>query len=132
VTPRPLRLAPGEDLRSALEALLRGDKLTAAFVVAGIGSLSRAAIRFAGRARADIREGNFEIVSLSGSLSRDGAHLHAALADENGRVFGGHVAAGCVVRTTAEILVVELPGWEMSRQTDPATGYPELHITPPG
>jgi predicted DNA-binding protein with PD1-like motif len=128
VSPTPLRLAPGEDLRESLEALLRGGGSPPAFVVAGIGSLSRASIRFAGRSATDVRLGDFEIVSLSGTITIDGAHIHAALADAHGHVFGGHVAHGCIVRTTAEILLVGLAEWDLRRRHDPATGYPELHI----
>jgi uncharacterized protein len=125
---RPLRLAPGDDLRARFEALVREEGIAAAFVVCGIGSLSRAAIRFAGAAHPEFREGDFEIVSLAGSVSPSGAHLHAALADASGRVFGGHVALGCRVRTTAEVLLVELPGWTFARRRDAATGYPELVV----
>jgi predicted DNA-binding protein with PD1-like motif len=125
---RPLRLAPGDDLRARIEALADEQRITAAFVVCGIGSLSRSAIRVAGAKCPDVLHGCFEIVSLAGTVSPDGAHLHAALADTSGRVFGGHVALGCRVRTTAEILMTELPGWTFSRRLDPATGYAELVI----
>jgi predicted DNA-binding protein with PD1-like motif len=47
-------------------------------------------------------------------------------------VFGGHVSAGCIVRTTAEILLVRLPGFHFSREVDPLTGFPELSIRPQG
>ena len=126
--PHPLRLAPGSDLRERIEQLTREAGITGAFVVCGIGSLSRTAIRFAGATQLEVHEGDVEIVSLAGSVSPDGAHLHAALADTSGRVFGGHVARGCTVRTTAEILIIELPGWTFSRRHDSATGYPELVI----
>ena len=55
-------------------------------------------------------------------------HLHAAVADADGRVTGGHVAAGCVVRTTAEVLVVLLPAWHFERAPDATTGYDELVV----
>jgi uncharacterized protein len=125
---RPLRLAPGSDLRERIEQLTLAAGSSGAFVVCGIGSLSRAAIRFAGATQAEVRHGDIEIVSLAGSVSPDGAHLHAVLTDAAGRVFGGHVAHGCTVRTTAEILMLELPGWTLSRRHDQATGYPELVI----
>jgi predicted DNA-binding protein with PD1-like motif len=128
--PRPLRLLPGDDLRARIEQLAREQGIAAAFVVCGIGSLSRTAIRLAGAAQAEVHEGDVEIVSLAGSVSPDGAHLHAALADASGRVFGGHVAHGCTVRTTAEVLILELPGWTFSRRHDGTTGYPELVIEP--
>jgi uncharacterized protein len=125
---RPLRLLPGDDLRARIEVVVRERAIAAAFVVCGIGSLSRAAIRLAGASQPETHDGDIEIVSLTGTVSPDGAHLHAALADASGRVFGGHVALGCRVRTTAEILLVELPGWTFSRRRDDATGFPELVI----
>ena len=86
------------------------------------------ALRYAGAARPEVLEGDFEIVALAGSLSADGAHLHMAIADGAGRVTGGHVCAGCRVRTTAEILLALLPGWTFARRRDAVTGYPELVI----
>ena len=126
--PRPLRLTPGDDLRARIEAFASEQRMAAAFVVCGIGSLSRTSLRCAGAAEPEIRDGDVEIVSIAGTVSPDGAHLHAALADAAGHVFGGHVAFGCRVRTTAEILLVELPGWAFARRHDHATGYRELVI----
>ena len=61
-----------------------------------------------------------------GSVSADGAHLHLSVADAMGRVTGGHLAYGSTVRTTAELLLALLPGWQFGRAIDPATGYAEL------
>ncbi len=124
----PLRLLPGEDLRLALVPRLPADAPPAAFVLAGIGSLSALRLRLAGADTAIEYDGDFELLSLSGSVSADGAHLHASVADAQGRVLGGHVLAGCTVRTTAEVLLATLPGWRFSRAIDPATGHAELHI----
>jgi len=44
----PIRLTPGQDLRTALEAAVQGQNCHAAFVLSGIGSLSTAGLRFAG------------------------------------------------------------------------------------
>lgn len=119
----PLRLPPGADLRLALQLAA-----PAAFVLAGIGSLSALALRLAGAAGPTVLQGDFELLTLSGSLSPDGAHLHASVADAQGRVLGGHVAPGCIVRTTAEVLVAVLPDWQFRRQPDAATGYAELVV----
>ncbi|GGY16573.1 hypothetical protein GCM10007386_52980 [Pseudoduganella dura] len=124
----PLRLRPGDDLRGAIEAVLR--EHGAAFVLQGIGSLSVARLRFAGRPQPDVLAGDLEILTLAGSVSPDGAHLHMAVADAAGRVSGGHVAPGCIVRTTAELLVALLPGHVFAREHDSGTGYPELSIRP--
>ena len=126
--PLPLRLQPGDDLRRALEAQLAASGVHAAFVVAGIGSLRTAAIRLAGADDALTLDGVLELLSLSGSLGVDGGHLHLRVADAQGRVTGGHAAYGCIVRTTAEILLCLLPDWHFSRALDAATGWNELAI----
>ena len=124
----PLRLSPGADLRAALEDELQRLQLNAAFVIQGIGSLSVAQLRFAGAELPVELRGDIEILTLTGSVSPDGAHLHMSVSDAQGRVFGGHVARGCTVRTTAELLLVLLPDHRFSRAFDPLTGYAELQI----
>jgi len=126
----PLRLHPGDDLRQALETWLGEQQELAGCVISGIGSLSVVQLRFAGAAAATTIHGELEILSLSGTLSADGAHLHIAIADNSGAVIGGHLYAGSLVRTTAELVIGLLPEWRFSRELDTATGYAELRITP--
>lgn len=128
----PLRLPSGADLRRALEEAAAKQVNQAAFVVSGIGSLTSAKLRYANAETATEIEGPLEILSLSGSLGDAGAHLHMAVADAEGRVHGGHVAYGCTVRTTAEVLLALLPDWSLTREYDPATGYQELVVRPRG
>lgn len=101
-------------------------------MVAGIGSLSQLCIRLAAAEHETRLSGSFELLTLSGTLSADGAHLHFSVASESGQVLGGHVGYGNVIRTTAEVLVVALEGWVLSRAHDPATGYAELRARPVG
>ena len=124
----PVRLAPGADLRLGLEQVLADQGEQAGWILSGIGSLSVAPLRLAGQEEVTILEGNLEILTLAGSLSSDGAHLHITLAAADGQVSGGHLAFGAKVRTTAEVLVALLPAWSFSRELDPATGYRELTI----
>ncbi|MGI4857102.1 MAG: PPC domain-containing DNA-binding protein [Janthinobacterium lividum] len=126
----PIRLLPGDDLRETLEAVSRDRALRAAFVIQGIGSLSVAQLRFAGVDQPTTLRGDMEILTLAGSLSPDGAHLHMAVSDARGQVFGGHVSSGCIVRTTAEIVVLVLADHAFSRERDALTGFPELVIRP--
>lgn len=126
----PLRIPAGADLRAALEAVPALHGAGAAFVVQGIGSLSVARLRYAGRPDLAELRGDLEILTLGGSLGADGAHLHMSVSDAEGRVSGGHVGPGCVVRTTAEVLVALLPAHRFSREHDPATGYKELFVRP--
>jgi predicted DNA-binding protein with PD1-like motif len=124
----PLRIPSQADLRQVLAALPARHGVDAAFVVQGIGSLSVAHIRFAGAPDFTELRGDLEILSLGGSLSPDGPHLHIAVSDASGQVRGGHMGPGCVVRTTAEVMVLLLPGYRFSREHDPATGFKELFV----
>jgi predicted DNA-binding protein with PD1-like motif len=124
----PIRLSPGADLRRALEATLAERGLHAAFVVAGIGSLVCAKLRYASETDPVSLDGPLELLGLSGSLATEGAHLHMAVSDASGRVSGGHVSYGSIVRTTAEILVAVLPAWSFAREYDAASGFRELVI----
>ena len=125
-----LRLSPGDDLRVGIEAAFAASGATAGFVAACVGSLSVAALRHAGRDEGTVTTGTYELVGLSGTLSPDGVHLHAALSDEGGRMTGGHVLPGCVVRTTAEVVLGLTEAVRFARPVDVATGYNELAFGP--
>jgi predicted DNA-binding protein with PD1-like motif len=124
----PLRLSPGDDLRASVEGVLSRLGVRAAFVLQGIGSLGVAQLRFAGAEVPVELCCDLEILTLAGSVSPDGAHLHMSVSDVRGQVFGGHVASGCMVRTTAELLLVLLPEHRFSRELDLGTGFMELVI----
>jgi hypothetical protein len=125
---QPLRLNPGDDLRTALETLALGPERPSAFLIAGIGSLVDARLRFANEAQEATIAGPLEIISIAGSITPDGAHLHMSVADSSGRVSGGHVGYGNIVRTTVEAILVALPAWSLTREFDAATGFKELFI----
>jgi predicted DNA-binding protein with PD1-like motif len=128
----PIRLTPGQDLRAALEAAVLDQNCRAAFVLSGIGSLSAAGVRLAGFAQPTRLTGSMEILTLSGTVAVDGdrtaSHLHIAISAATGQVLGGHVAPGCIVLTTAEVLLALLPDWQFSRESDAITGYDELVV----
>ena len=121
-----LRLRPGDDLRAELERAFAGEPERAGFVAASVGSLSRLALRHAGRDGASVVEGRFELVGLSGTFSVDGPHLHLVASDPDGRVTGGHLLPGCTVRTTAEVVIGLARGVRFSRPMDGGTGHAEL------
>ncbi|HVF67488.1 MAG TPA: PPC domain-containing DNA-binding protein [Pyrinomonadaceae bacterium] len=125
-----LRLRPGQDLRRELEKFTKERGIKAGFVITTVGSLQKASLRLADRSDATGFEGKFEIVSLVGTLTQDGVHLHASISDGTGRTVGGHLVEGCLVYTTAEIVIGEATGIEFRRETDKSTGYKELTIRP--
>lgn len=124
----PLRLHPGQDLKRELDALVRAKNWPAACILMGIGSLRSAPIRYAGAETPETVEGPLEILSLGGTLSADGSHLHILVSDRNGVPKGGHLTDGAMVYTTAEIVLGIVSGWDFSRDVDPTTGYAELMV----
>jgi len=124
----PLRLKPGDDLRRELEAWMGQQQEQAGCVISAVGSLSVAKLRFAGAAESTAICGDLEILSLSGTVSPDGSHLHIAIADSSDTVIGGHLCAGSLVRTTAELVIGLLPDWRFNRVLDQTTGDAELQI----
>jgi predicted DNA-binding protein with PD1-like motif len=124
-----LRLRPGQDLRRELERFAKEQKLRAGLVLTAVGSLTKASLRLADQSEATQFEGKFEIVSLVGTLSPDGPHLHVSLSDKTGRTIGGHLVEGCTVYTTVELVLGEVEGVRFTREQDAGSGYKELRVT---
>ena len=122
------RLLPGQDLKEELENKAREQGWKAAAVVSAVGSLQSAKIRFANQKEASTVAGSLEILSLSGTLSSNGCHLHLSVADAQGKTTGGHLMPGCPVYTTAEIVVAVLEDLVFERETDSTYGFRELKV----
>jgi uncharacterized protein len=124
-----LRLRPGDDLVDSIMDFSRQHSIQAGGIVTCVGSLSKARLRYANQKDyqdLDDKGRHFEIVALVGTFSTTDRHLHLAVANERGEVFGGHVGSGNRVYTTAEIILVEGVNWEFRREKDTETRYMEL------
>ncbi len=121
-----LRLKRGDDLLGSIRALCQDKEIRAGVVLSGVGCISRGRIRDA--SGVTIREINehCEIVSLNGTVSAQRCHIHIALSKEDLHTIGGHLCLGCVVNTTCELVIGELPGITFAVEQDPETGYDEL------
>jgi uncharacterized protein len=122
------RFTPGEDLRDAIERLAHEHHVEAGCILTAVGSLTVARMRLAGAPTSARFIGPFEIVSLSGTVSPSGVHLHVSVAGADGKAMGGHLVHGCVVHTTVEIVLADLAGVRFVRLPDASTGYKELNI----
>ncbi len=122
------RLRPGQDLKEALDNVVREQRIEAGLVLTCVGSLTDASLRLANQEGATLYRGHFEIVSLVGTLTTKGSHVHLSVADSTGRTIGGHLMAGNKVYTTAEIVIGILPDITYSREPDTTFGYRELVI----
>ncbi len=125
-----LRLKPGQDLRNELDSLVSKHNLKAAFVITCVGSLTTAVLRLANQPGTQTFRGHFEIVSLTGTMATNGAHYHISISDESGRTIGGHMWEGCLIYTTAEIVIGVPDDVTFVREIDPETTWDELVVKP--
>ncbi len=123
-----IRLKPNEDLRENLKNFAEKENIKAGFILTAIGSLKQAAIRFANQEINTVLTEKFEILSLNGIIATTGVHLHITLADQQGKTIGGHLVDGCIIYTTAEIVIGLGEEYTFLRTYDPQTGYKELEI----
>ena len=122
------RLKPGQDLKLSIGQFVKGRNIRAGWIVTCVGSLTQYHLRFANQREGQTGNGFFEIISLSGTVSLDGLHLHIALSDDKGVLTGGHLLEGCIIYTTAEIVIEETTEYVFTRENDDSTGWKELHI----
>lgn len=126
------RLKPGADLKRSIEAVVKEHSIKAGFIVTCVGGLEQATVRMAG-ATPDVQDirtfkDDFEIVSLVGTISINGTHLHMSFSDREGIVHGGHLKEGTVIDPTAEIVIGINEDIQMRREPDEETGFDELVI----
>ena len=100
------RLKPGEDLKQSIQKYVNENNIAAGWVSTCVGSLTKYHIRFANQPEASSDSGHFEIVSLTGTVSVNGSHLHISLSDSTGKTIGGHLQEGNLIYTTAEIVLL--------------------------
>lgn len=123
-----LRLKPQQDLKKGLTDFVTENKITAAWIMSGLGSLRETNIRYANSPHGKKESGYFEILCMSGTLSTNGCHIHICVADGNGRTTGGHMLEGNLIYTTAEIIIGESKDLVFTREKDGSTEWPELSI----
>lgn len=124
----PIRLEPNADLRGSLKSYCVKHNIQAGFILTGIGSLKKATIRLANEEYSTVLNEKFEILSLNGTLATTGVHLHIAIADSHGKVIGGHLCDGCMIYTTAEIVIGIAENFSFHRSFDEQTGFNELEV----
>ena len=122
------RLTKGQDLKYELENYVKEKGIKAGVILSCVGCLSEAVIRNAGGKDCIEIHKDVEIVSMTGTFSIDGCHLHISVSDEELTTYGGHLKDGCIVNTTAEVVILELEDYIFNREMDDTTGYKELVI----
>jgi predicted DNA-binding protein with PD1-like motif len=123
------RLKPNQDLFDSIEAFVADNKIKAGCVLSSVGSLTHATLRLANRSNYNEYEGYFEIVSMTGTVSTNGSHIHIAISDGDGMTIGGHLVSGCKIYTTAEIVLAVFEDVVYRRELlENDSGYEELMV----
>ena len=121
-----IRLHRGDDLLLSIRRIAEEKHIAAGVVLSAVGCISRGRVRDAsGVTIRDIGE-HCEILSLDGTVSETRCHLHISLSREDLTAIGGHLCPGCIINTTCELIIAELPGIRYDVEEDPETGYDEL------
>ena len=115
------RVSEGEELLSSINDFAKKNNVLIG-TVSAIGSLRDPKIGYfdetTGEYKVNELTGTYELVSLSGNISlKDGepfAHIHVALGDPEGRLYGGHLVEGTVF--VAEVFIQELLGEPLERK----------------
>ena len=129
--PLPLKLAPGSDLRLRLEELAQRDGISG-FVLGVVGNLTKASFQCPGQAEPTVLEGDLEVITLNGTFSPEGVHLHLSLSDGACQVWGGHLEPGTIVQKGVDLLigVLEQREGRPARQTAAAAPRMEIAVLP--
>ena len=132
LTTYAFRLQPGSDLKKEIESFVRTNTIQAGWIACGVGSLTDYHIRFANQKKGSKGNGHFEIISLTGTVSVNGCHIHIVISDSEGRTTGGHLLDENIVYTTTEIIIQSEDTLVFTREEDEQTGWKELKITKKG
>ena len=127
-TVHAFRLKPGQDLKTEIQNLVNEKQIKAGWISTCAGSLANYKIRFANQPGGSSDSGHFEIVSLTGTVSVNGSHLHISISDSTGKTIGGHLMEGCTVYTTAEIVILSSNDLVFKREKDGTTAWEELQV----
>lgn len=121
-----IRLHRGDDLLDSIRSLATKKEIKAGVVLSAVGCISKGRVRDASGINIREIQDHCEIVSLNGTISAARCHLHIALSKEDLTTIGGHLCPGCIINTTCELVIGELPNVSIQKEYDPETGYHEL------
>lgn len=123
----PLHLEAGSDVRRSLEQLAL-DHNAGGFVLSVVGNLSQAAFACPGKSAPTVLAGELEIITLQGTISPDGVHLHLSFSDASCQVWGGHLEHGTLVLRGADLLVGLLSAGSSAAPIASASSEPRVEI----
>ncbi|KAF2364457.1 PPC domain [Trinorchestia longiramus] len=139
-----VRLRPGTEVTEALKRMAVEELPLGGCVLSCVGSVTEIILRFAAQhteggnqvsrrpfwEQVKTLKGHYEVLSLVGTITKDGLHLHTCLGDAEGNTVGGHVMGNMVTFTTMELVIGVMEQYSFTREMDQETGFDELVVTP--
>jgi predicted DNA-binding protein with PD1-like motif len=116
-----LRLDKGEDILEKLNDFIKKEKISDAVVVSGIGTVDQCTLHFVTHIDDASKmyyktwtDKALELASVQGIIADGMPHIHAVVSDQN-NAWGGHLEPGCRTLYLCELLIVEMPGFNITR-----------------
>ena len=117
-----IRMDRGDDFLDTLQERLRHHGVRHGVVMSVVATLERCVLHQAQGTGMPIQEkqlvldGPVEVMQISGIVADGTPHLHASVADRDGRAYGGHLDPGSRVLYLAEVSILETPAAQMARR----------------
>ena len=124
------KLEDGEKVMPTLLDVIEEEEIFSGIILSGIGMLRDFNLNYFDGKKYVERQymKPLELVALHGSIAVDSSvHLHAALADKDHKMVGGHLSAG-VVNNLVELTIFKLENRHIERKLNPKTGLSEFHL----
>jgi len=110
-----VKLETGEDVIETISTFCRKNNITVGSIF-GLGAVKCANLGYFDIKTKEYKTNSFdfyaEIVNVIGNITTDEngeplIHLHMAIGDQEGHVFGGHVLKGTIISVTGEFIIYE-------------------------
>ncbi len=122
------RLVRGNDLKQEIIRYCQKKNIEAGVILCAVGCIKHLHIRLAQAKSYIDSEECYEIVSVTGTVSKDDVHIHISVSSDTGNTLGGHLKDGTIIDTTCEVVIYELKDYIFKREPDAMTGYDELVV----
>jgi predicted DNA-binding protein with PD1-like motif len=128
------RFVVGEDLLESLTSVCKEEGIRNGIILTGFGSVSRAVASGAdtdqfppNKFYAIDKEEGIEVLAISGVIADYHVHAHVSYCTKSDS-FGGHLEAGNIVFSLAEVAIAEVAGFNLKRMRDEVTKQRFLQV----
>ena len=113
------RFTKGMDLKEEIEKYSINNNISGV-IISSVGCLNKLVIRLADGESILKKDGNFEIVSIMGTLSPKGVHIHISVSDENGNTIVSASSMELKLKNGGNIEAAKQVGAEIAKKAKKA------------